>query len=70
MGTPTRGEVYAQLLEHCRKAEEAAAMLGHLANAEGNTGTNFARAWLMVSEQFKKMQYAVTELAMSGFKVK
>lgn len=65
MSIPTRGESYARLMEHLRLAQEEAAMLAHLHNAEQNDKDKLiARAWLHVSELFKGVQHKVTELAM------
>jgi hypothetical protein len=61
MSVPTTGETYSQLMEHLRKAEEAAAMLAHLHNA--NDHRRAAIQWLTVSEGFKKMQVQITQLA-------
>ncbi len=62
MAIPTEAEVYTQLMEHLRKAQEAAATISHL------TGLNQAKApttrgWLIISEQLKAMQRAVTSIA-------
>jgi hypothetical protein len=64
MGVPTKGECFSELMEHLRKAEEAAAMLSHLANA--NDDRKMAIGWLHASELFKKMQGQVTTLATRG----
>jgi hypothetical protein len=62
MTVPTTGETYSQLMEHIRKAQEAAAMLAHLHKA--NDHHRMALSWLAVSENFKKMQHKLTQLAM------
>jgi hypothetical protein len=62
MSVPTQGEAYSKLMEHLRQAQEEAATLAHLANA--NDDRKLAQGWLTVSENFKKMQHAVTTLAM------
>jgi hypothetical protein len=62
MTVPTIGETYSQLMEHVRKAQEAAAMLAHLHKANDNHRA--ALSWLAVSENFKKMQHKLTQLAM------
>jgi phosphoribosyl 1,2-cyclic phosphodiesterase len=62
MTLPTEGDTYSQLMEHLRKAQEAAAILAHLHKANDHHRT--ALSWLAVSEQFKKMQYTLTQLAM------
>ena len=66
MGVPTQGECFARLVEHVRKAQEEAAMLAHLYNADGRTGgkdRTMALGWLAVSEQLKKFVHTVTEFA-------
>jgi hypothetical protein len=61
MTVPTFGETYAQLMEHVRKAQEASAMLSHLVHAQDDR--RLAQQWLLVSENFKKMQRSLTILA-------
>lgn len=64
MSIPTHGETYSKLIEHLRLAQEDAAMLAHLRNAEGDDkGRLLAKGWLVVSEGLKQMQYKVTLLA-------
>lgn len=60
MTIPTIGETYFKLNEHITKAQEAAAMLAHLHNAEGRTKMGIM--WLAVSENFRKSQYKLQEL--------
>jgi len=62
MSIPTTGEEYSRLIEFLRKAQEASAMLAHLENA--NDKRRIAIAWLAVSENLKKTQHLVTNLAM------
>jgi len=62
MSIPTIGEEYSKLMEHLRMAEENAAMIAHLHNANNKSNAT-AIKWLAVSEQFKKMQYTLTQLA-------
>jgi hypothetical protein len=64
MAVPTKGETYSQLMEHLRLAQEASAMLAHLARA--NDENTRADGWLVISENFKRMQSVVTELATLG----
>lgn len=67
MSLPTKGEVYEQLTEHLRRAQEASATLAHLNNAEGDApGTVIGRGWLHVSEALRKMQHMVIMLSTKG----
>jgi len=67
MSVPTKGETYFKLMEHLRLAQEDAAMLMHLNNADGDgPGTVLARGWWNVTEQLKKMQNTITILAKRG----
>ena len=70
MSVPTRGETFSKLLEHLRLAQEDAAMMAHLENADRSGGGGpayvLAKGWLNVSEQLKKMQHLVTEFAKQG----
>lgn len=61
MSIPTEGEEYAKLIEYIRKAQESAAMLAHLCKA--NDKSVAARGWLVISEQMKRMQRVVTQIA-------
>lgn len=63
MSIPTQSEEYAKLVEHLRLAQESAAMLAHLANAQGSVSTVIGRGWLHVEDNLKKMGYIVTKLA-------
>lgn len=60
MSIPTKAEKYAELMEHLRKAEEAAAMLAHLVRDEspGNS-----KGWLIIADLFKATQLKVIALA-------
>ena len=60
---PTKGEKFAELIEHLRLAEEAAAMLGHLHADEDKV---MSRGWLGVSQLLNKTVKAVTDLATRG----
>lgn len=63
MAAPTRAEVYAQLTEYLRKAEEAAATLAHLTNEDGKPSSKvLAIGWLNVAEGMKKVRFVVIEL--------
>lgn len=61
-GQVTEGETFAKLLEHLREAQDAAAVLGHLAQA--NDHALRGRGWLAVSEMLKLTIHNVTKLAM------
>jgi hypothetical protein len=64
MSIPTVSEQYAQLMEHIRKAQENAAMIAHLHNADGDApGMVLGRAWLHVEDGLNKMAMTVTKLA-------
>jgi len=58
---PTVGECFARLTEYLRKAQEEAATIAHLENA--NDQHEQALRWLAVSENFKKMQHSLISLA-------
>lgn len=64
MSVPTSGETYAKILEHLIKLQEETSMMAHLAAA--NDDRELANQWLLVSENFKKMQRSLTSLAMRG----
>lgn len=60
-GPPTSGETFSKLLHYLREAQEQAAVLAHLANA--NDDRMMATGWLAVTEGLKKMCHNVTLLA-------
>ena len=60
MSVPTSGETYARLMEHIRKAQEESAMMAHL--SRDNDAVR-AKAWLDISELFRRMQHRLRELA-------
>jgi hypothetical protein len=62
MTPPTQGETFAKLVEHLRLAQEDAAMLGHLAQAQGDKVAGLG--WLAYSEGLKLTIEKVTKLAM------
>lgn len=62
MTVPTSGETYSKLMEYLRKAQEECSTLAHLENA--NDKRRRAIAWLAVSENMRRMQHIVTNLAM------
>jgi hypothetical protein len=62
MSIPTTGETYSKLMEYLRKAQEESAMMSHLVNAQGDR--ELSTSWLKVSENFRKMQHLLTQLAM------
>lgn len=73
MSLPTRNEAFTKLLEALRIAQEQAAIIGHLHNAnvaEGLIGSgssskerHLAKAWLTISEALKVTQHSVIKLA-------
>lgn len=63
MSLPTIDETYIQLREHITKAQECAAMIAHLYNADGShKGQVMAKGWLTVSEAMKLMGHKIIEL--------
>lgn len=65
VSVPTTGEEFAKLIENLRHAQEAAAMLAHLHNAQSK-GRKIAIGWLGVEQQLKLTVLAVTALATKG----
>jgi hypothetical protein len=65
MSLPSRGEKFAELLEHLRKAAEASATLGHLTNDTDGPSKLQARGWLAVCQMLEEMVKRVTKLAIS-----
>lgn len=61
MSIPTTGESFAKLIEYIRKAQEEAATLAHLHNA--NDQRVLARGWLSISEMLKKTQHTIIQIA-------
>jgi hypothetical protein len=67
MSLPTSGDTYEVLNFHLRKAQEAAAMLMMISQAEGDgPGKVLGIGWFHVSEALKKMTHQVTMLATKG----
>lgn len=66
MSVPTSGETFGLLTHHIRMAQEAAASLSHLANA--NDDRVKALQWLSVSEGFKRMEHQLRLIAMGKVK--
>lgn len=67
MSIPTKTEVYSQLVEYLRKAQEASAMLSHLNAAPGDEkGKLIAKGWLVISEALKLMINQIISLATKG----
>jgi hypothetical protein len=62
MSVPTEGDEFAKLTYHLRMAQEAAAMIAHLRNA--NDDRQGARTFLTFSENMKKTVQHVLILAM------
>ena len=68
MSVPSRGEVFSKLLHHLGEAESAAATMSHLHNTEDSAkDKRLARAWLAVSELFRRAKIQAIELAKGGF---
>jgi hypothetical protein len=63
MTLPTKGEIFTQLLEHLRLAQENAATIAHLTRDDDHL---HAQGWMAVSEMFKQVQVTVTTLATKG----
>ena len=63
MGLPTKSEKFAQLIEHLRKGQEAAATIAHLTRDDDKL---HAQGWMAVSEMLKKTAHQVTKLATRG----
>ena len=63
MSLPTRAEVYSELTEYLRKAQEAAAKMAHLTRDEDKLQ---AQGWLGISEMFKNVNKVVIKLATKG----
>jgi hypothetical protein len=63
MAIPTKGDTFAQLIEHLRLAQEAAAMLGHL---HADEDPLMLKGWLAISELLKLTIHNVTKLAARG----
>lgn len=61
MSAPTESEVYAQLIEHLRKAQEHAAMMGHLIADHDKLRSH---GFLGISELLGRACTQVTQLAM------
>lgn len=61
MSVPTQGEKFAEFIEHIRKAQEASAMLAHLAAA--NDDKFMQKGWLAISEMMKLTVINSTKLA-------
>lgn len=66
-GNVSEADTFAQLMEYLRLAEEACYTIGHLrkANDDMITGQGF----IMIGEQFKKAQSAVTALATNKMRI-
>lgn len=66
MSLPTKGETYEKLNYHLRMAQESAAMMAHLTNAQENHGVPLAAGWLTVEDLLKKMVHKTTLMASAG----
>ena len=65
MGLPSRGEKFAEGIEHLRKAAEAFAIIGHLTNDTDGPSKVQAKGWLAVVQLLEEMVQRVTKLATS-----
>lgn len=63
MTIPTIAEEYAKLMEHLRKAQEAASMISHLHGDTDDKSRLLAKGWLIISEGLRMMIHKVTLLA-------
>jgi hypothetical protein len=61
MTVPTQGETYSKIMEYLRKLQEETAMMAHLTAAQDDR--ILANQWLIISDNFKKMQHQFTILA-------
>lgn len=66
MAVPPRSEVYDQLIEHLRLAQESAATIGHLHADDPVTGKAKAMGFLAISEALREMQHKVRMIATSS----
>jgi len=63
-GSLSEGECFAQLIAYVRKAQEAAAMMGHLKKAQGDE--HIGQGFLAISEMLKLTAHNVTKLVTKG----
>lgn len=67
-GVATRGETYAKLSYYLIECQELAAVMSHLHNTEATAkDIALSRAWLQVSENFRRLQHTLTGLATGSF---
>lgn len=60
----TRGEAYAQLIEHARKVQELCAHMAHFHRTENSLQDRaLANGWLKMSELMKRAIWSFTEMA-------
>lgn len=62
-GSTSVAEEYMKLMEHLRKAQEAAAMISHLHGDTDDKSRLLAKGWLIISEGLRMMIHKVTQLA-------
>lgn len=63
MSIPTVDETYVKLREHMTKAQESAAMLAHLYNADASRkGQVMAKGWLAASEAIRLMNLKIVAI--------
>jgi hypothetical protein len=63
MSLPSEAEKFSELIEHLRKAAEAAYTLGHLCADEDETKSH---GWLGIGQLLERMVTQVTRLATHG----
>lgn len=64
MPIPTRHETFLRLLNALGEAQSAAATMSHLHNTESSPKDKaLATGWFVISEQLKKFQHTVIEIA-------
>lgn len=65
-GVPSRGIVYAKIMDLLRELEESYALMAHLHQTEGNNmDALLAKGWLGMSELARAQQIKITALAMN-----
>lgn len=61
MAVPTKGEVFAKLLDHLREAQSCASTMAHLYRADsGGIAFQMAKGWLLIEDLINKMCHRIT----------